>query len=77
MKTELLVVNGNEVKFEIVENEKVMISSRDMAEHFGKEHNDVLKVIKREVFEEDFTERKISSVDYIDVKGEKRPMIIF
>lgn len=38
-------------------------------------HNDLLKIIRDE-FEEEINEGKISSVDYIDNKGEKRPMYI-
>jgi len=76
MKTEVLTVNGKEVKFEVVENEKVMVSSLEVAEHFGKDHNNVIKVIKREVLEEDFTEVKIYLSEYKDKSGKSNKMYL-
>jgi len=75
MKTEVLVVNGKEVRFETVEDGKAMISSREIAEHFEKRHDLVLRVIKRNSkYEEFLREGKIKAVNCLDKKGEKRPM---
>lgn len=51
-------------------------SSLQTAEHFGKPHADVLKVIRRVCGDcpNDFNEGNFSFVDYVDEKGESRPM---
>lgn len=51
------------------------ISSREIAELTGKPHNDVLKAIRAmESAWEKVNEGKFSLVEYMDAKGEKRPM---
>ena len=60
-----------EVKF--VEG-KPVVSSLDVAEHFGKRHSDVLRAIKNLKIPKDFNGRNFAPVEYVDEKGEKRPM---
>ena len=54
-------------------NGEMVVSSREVAENFGKEHKNVLRIIK-----EKLTSAKLSSLnyfiekDYIDSKGETK-----
>jgi len=65
MKTEALVVNGKEIKFEIVEDKKAMVSSREIAEHFGKRHANVIRAIENSSkYEEFLREGKIKISEY-------------
>ncbi len=52
------------------------VSSLDIAEKFGKPHADVLKAIRKLIFDlpQEFNEGNFSLVEYTDDKGEKRPM---
>jgi len=68
MKNEVIVLNGTEVEFK-VESDKAYISSLEVAKNFGKRHADLLNIIKREVMEQDFAERKISLSEYKDKSG--------
>ena len=53
-----------------------MASSLDVAKVFGKEHKNVLQSIENlfEDIPQDFNELNFQLVEYIDAKGEKRPM---
>lgn len=64
----------NEMILVTNENGKAMTTSLKIAEVFGKEHKDVLRKIKNEI--ESFNERNFTLVDYIDSKGESRPMYL-
>lgn len=53
-----------------------MVSSRQVAEVFGKRHADVLREINRlknEGVDNEFNERNFALVEYQDAKGEMRP----
>lgn len=52
---------------------KSCTSSRLIAQHFNKEHKDVLRAIKNLDCSADFNRRNFALVDYVDGKGEKRP----
>ena len=52
---------------------KIVVSSRQIARAFGKEHRDVLKSIRSLDCSEKFNARNFALVEYLDVKGEKRP----
>jgi Rha family phage regulatory protein len=55
---------------------KVTTTSLVVAEHFEKNHRDVLRAIRDLVGDApaDFNERNFAFVEYIDAKGETRPM---
>ena len=57
---------------------KLTVSSMMVAEHFGKDHKDVLRKIRQTISElpkntNYFNERNFAPVEYIDNKGEMRP----
>jgi len=49
---------------------RLIVTSRQVAEHFGKQHKDVLRAIRNLECSGDFTERNFAPVEYLDVKGE-------
>lgn len=53
--------------------EQINIFRKEEGRKTELQHKDLLKVIRDE-FEEEINERKISPVEYVDKKGEKRPM---
>lgn len=55
---------------------KVVVSSRDVAEKFGKFHKDILKAVKNLDCSTSFNERNFAPVEYVDSKGEKRPEVL-
>ncbi|HGJ5876942.1 MAG TPA: Rha family transcriptional regulator [Arsenophonus sp.] len=57
-----------------VHNGKAITTSQDVANYFGKFHKDVLKKINSLNCSIEFNERNFAPVNYIDSKGEKRPM---
>ena len=68
----IIAVNGKEIKFELVDG-KPMISSREVAEHFGKLHKHMIEKIEKDPFYGEFLNgSKIRPVDYQDAKGEMR-----
>ena len=51
------------------------VTSRGIAAHFNKRHSDLLRMIenfKRDGGDEDFNQRNIALVEYLDAKGELR-----
>lgn len=59
---------------ELSNQNEQFISSREIAEMAGKQHNDILKSIrKQEVAWEKVNGGKFTLVEYLDSKGEKRP----
>lgn len=62
-------INGNEIP---------AITSLQVAEHFRKNHKDVLRDIRVtiEKCSHEFNERNFAPVEYTDAKGEKRPMYV-
>lgn len=59
-------------------NGKLTVSSMMVAEHFGKDHKDVLRKLRQTMSElpentNYFNERNFAPVEYIDNKGEMRP----
>lgn len=64
----------NELNLVTNENGKAMTTSLKIAEVFGKEHYDVLKKIKAKT--NLFNDGNFTVVDYIDSKGETRPMYL-
>lgn len=63
---------------EINEKEVPAVTSLQVAEHFGKNHKDVLRDIRvtTEKCSQEFDERNFAPVEYTDAKGEKRPMYL-
>lgn len=53
--------------------EKVIVTSLDVAETFGKAHKDVLRSIRELGCSQEFNERNFTPVEYTDAKGEQRP----
>ena len=62
-------INGNEIP---------AVTSLQVAEHFRKNHKDVLRDIRVtiEKCSHEFNERNFAPVEYTDAKGEKRPMYV-
>ncbi len=56
-----------------IQNNNVVVSSRQIAEHFGKQHKDVLKAIQNLECTHNFNQRNFAPVDFVDKKGEQRP----
>ncbi|WP_320008449.1 Rha family transcriptional regulator [Maridesulfovibrio sp.] len=56
-----------------IEKGRPIVSSLSIAEHFGKQHKDVLRKIEHLEIPEEFNERNFAPVDYKDAKGESRP----
>lgn len=65
----LKIINGKEIP---------AVTSLQVAEHFRKNHKDVLRDIRVtiEKCSHEFNERNFAPVEYTDAKGEKRPMYI-
>lgn len=57
-----------------IQNQQIKTDSLKVAEAFGKNHRDVLKRISSLDCPHDFNERNFALVEYIDAKGESRPM---
>ncbi|MGK5712923.1 Rha family transcriptional regulator, partial [Proteus mirabilis] len=57
-----------------IQNGKAITTTQDVANFFHKQHKDVLKKISTLECSIEFNQRNFSLVDYIDAKGEKRPM---
>ena len=55
---------------------EVVVSSRDVARVFGKEHFHVLRDIQNLGCSESFNRRNFALVTYEDAKGEERPEYI-
>lgn len=55
---------------------RVLVSSRDVARVFGKEHKEVLRTIRGLECSLNFNERNFAPVEYQDSKGETRPEIL-
>lgn len=54
-------------------NNVAVVSSRKIAEYFGKRHDDVLKAIRNLTCSPEFNVRNFAEVNYKDKKGESRP----
>jgi Rha family phage regulatory protein len=59
-----------------VVNGRVMVSSLQVAEHFGKRHDNILRDIKRLEIPEDFNLRNFAEIVYEDNRGRKQPMYL-
>ncbi|MGX8939299.1 Rha family transcriptional regulator [Symbiopectobacterium sp. Eva_TO] len=57
-----------------INNGKALTTSRDVADYFGKRHERVLDKIKNLDCSAIFNQHNFVLVDYVDAKGEKRPM---
>jgi Rha family phage regulatory protein len=59
-----------------VKQNRVLTDSRHLAEVFGKQHFHVLRTIEEQLKEmpEEFSASNFGLVDFLDAKGEKRPM---
>lgn len=51
-----------------------MVSSLQVAEKFGKRHNDTLRSIQNLEMSEEFGQRNFARADYADAQGKPRPM---
>lgn len=64
----------NELDLVEIKNDRPMTTSIMIAEVFSKEHNEVMKKIRANI--EFFNEGNFNLVEYMDAKGEKRPMYL-
>ena len=58
----------------LVKNQSVITTSILVAEKFERNHRDILRAIKKLDCPQEFNERNFALVEYVDAKGEKRPM---
>ena len=58
----------------LVKNQSVITTSILVAETFERNHRDILRAIKKLDCSQEFNERNFALVEYVDAKGEKRPM---
>ena len=68
-----------EIALKIIHGKEIpAVTSLQVAEHFRKNHKDVLRDIRVtiEKCSHEFNERNFAPVEYTDAKGEKRPMYI-
>lgn len=61
-------------QFVQIKDDEVVTNSLKVAEAFGKRHDDVLRKTRSLDCSEEFNARNFAGVDYIDGKGEVRPM---
>ena len=52
------------------------VTRRQVAEHFGKQHKDVLRAIRNLECSGDFNERNFAPVEYLDVTGRSLPQML-
>ncbi|MFS1583176.1 MAG: Rha family transcriptional regulator [Candidatus Arsenophonus phytopathogenicus] len=57
-----------------IHNGKAVTNSRDVSDYFGKRHDDILKKLRNIDSSPEFNARNFAEVNYIDAKGENRPM---
>lgn len=50
-----------------------VVTSLQVAEHFGKRHGDVIRSVKRLGCSEEFSRRNFASSDYVDDRGKVQP----
>ena len=60
----------------IVFGKKPMVSSLQVAQHFGKRHDDVLKKIRQLEIPEDFRLRNFAESSYVNQQSKKQPMYL-
>ncbi len=73
--TSIININNQEVIFEN-KDEQVFCTSLDVAKVFGKQHKDILEIIRSKIRNKEiqnFNGRNFSPVKYKDAKGEMRP----
>lgn len=58
-----------------LEDGRLVTDSRRVAQHFGKRHRDVLRAIRSLTCSKGFNERNFALVEYLDDKGQRRPMV--
>lgn len=61
-------------QFVQVKGNKIITDTLTIARVFGKRHTEVLRAIRQLDLPNDFNERNFALVDYLDKKGEHRPM---
>lgn len=77
MRTEIIKMkdsHSSEIDLIEVKNGQAVTSSLVVAEYFDKAHKDVLRAIKSLDCSALFNQRNFAPVEYVDKKGEKRPM---
>ena len=58
----------------LIKNQSAITTSILVAEKFERNHRDILRAIKKLDCSQEFNERNFALVEYVDAKGEKRPM---
>lgn len=71
MKSNLVQINDNSVEFK-EDGGKVYVSSRDIANVFGKEHKNIIRDIKALPYD-NFSQLNFEPSNYIDSRGKKQP----
>ena len=68
-------VKVGDLALEVV-NGRVMVSSLQVAEHFGKRHDNILRDIKRLEIPEDFRLLNFEESSYVNQQGKEQPMYL-
>lgn len=58
----------------LIREDKVLTTSKIIADAFEKRHADIIRVLKNLECSDEFNQRNFTPVEYVDQKGEKRPM---
>ncbi len=63
------------IQFITAHNSQLRTTSLKVAEAFGKQHKDVLRKVAGLGCSPEFNQRNFAPVEYVDGKGEKRPVV--
>ena len=70
----IVQANYNVLGIEFVsKDDQPMVSSVQVAKHFGKQHKNVIRAIEQLEIPKEFNRLNFEPVEYEDKKGEKRP----
>jgi Rha family phage regulatory protein len=70
----IVQANYNVLGIEFVsKDDQPMVSSVQVAKHFGKQHKNVIQAIERLEIPEEFSRLNFQPTSYEDVQGKKRP----
>lgn len=73
MNTPVTIPSVASVAVDLVDG-KPVITSVQIAQHFGRQHKNVLQAIRLLGYPPEFNQRNFQPVEYVDPKGERRPM---
>jgi Rha family phage regulatory protein len=69
------LITLNPIEYIAQAGDRLVTTSRKVAQAFGKRHGDVLRAYDRAEFSDEFNQRNFASVEFRDGKGERRRAI--